>query len=323
MDEYKWKEKYIKELKSIKDIINKGQQFTIYEDKDVLAELNDIKQSLKKLIDEFQCIPKYLYQYTSIETLGLILKSKCIKFNSLKNVDDLEEEIADGIKNYGKYTFVSCWTDDERENIALWNMYTEKMKGVRIKLPSYCLIDDTGYVNNQLAENGLDLIRYSRRVVDVSSGIEKGDLGGFAKYYQLRKINYTEDEKKLNIKVLNKREGDSYYFRPLNSTSLGEYKRTQWEFQNEWRYIIYSCLHGINNDGELSQEEIEQLEDFDNIPKGIYSHISDDAFKDMEIVLGPRTSEADMIIVESLVDKYNKGIKIRKSRIKINGNQNK
>ena len=34
---------------------------------------------------------EYLYHYTSIETLLLILKNKTLAFNSLINVDDLEE----------------------------------------------------------------------------------------------------------------------------------------------------------------------------------------------------------------------------------------
>ncbi len=32
--------------------------------------------------------PDYLYHYTSIENLALILKNKTIRFNSLINVDD-------------------------------------------------------------------------------------------------------------------------------------------------------------------------------------------------------------------------------------------
>lgn len=34
---------------------------------------------------------QYLYHYTSIETLALILKNRTIRFNNLQNVDDPEE----------------------------------------------------------------------------------------------------------------------------------------------------------------------------------------------------------------------------------------
>ena len=40
----------------------------------------------------------YLYHYTSIENLLLILKNKTIAFNSLQNVDDLEERDSEDIK---------------------------------------------------------------------------------------------------------------------------------------------------------------------------------------------------------------------------------
>ena len=84
-----------------------------------------------KLMNEF------IYHYTSIETLALILKNKNIRFNSIKNVDDINEtEFSDenGL-NFSHHTLISCWTDNEDENLAFWNMYTPNMQGVRIKLP--------------------------------------------------------------------------------------------------------------------------------------------------------------------------------------------
>ena len=73
-----------------------------------------------------------LYHYTSIETLALILKNGTIKFNRLDTVDDLEDT-SDGMQ-LGKYMFVSCWTKSSEENIALWSMYADKGKGIRIEL---------------------------------------------------------------------------------------------------------------------------------------------------------------------------------------------
>ena len=42
-------------------------------------------------MDKNFCRPDYLYQYTTIESLALILKTRSMKFNSLAFVDDLEE----------------------------------------------------------------------------------------------------------------------------------------------------------------------------------------------------------------------------------------
>lgn len=246
--------------------------------------------------------PKYLYQYTRIETLALILKNKSIKFNSLQNVDDLEEKEAQDIKDFGKYAFVSCWTDDEKENIALWQMYTENMKGVRIKLPYNCLIDDCLNIKKQLVHAGDNIgLIIADPFTDES--------------LEPCKIKYTDDEAELFPRVWKPGENKEY---PLVLNGLGKKKSNQWNFQNEFRYIIYTQLNNWLNEGEEIEVGRKRLREFNDIPEGIYVGISDDAFRDMEIILGPRTSEADKIIVEALVDKYNKGAKVAKSKVRIN-----
>ncbi|EPY6430829.1 DUF2971 domain-containing protein [Clostridium sporogenes] len=246
--------------------------------------------------------PEYLYQYTRIETLALILGKRCIKFNSLQNVDDLEEMEAEDIKNFGKYAFVSCWTNDENENIALWNMYTEKMKGVRIKLPYNCLKDDCIEIKKQLVHSGNKLLLIPQDPWTDSS-------------FECFKVNYTDIKSELFPKVWEPKKSKEY---PLVLNKLGKNKSAQWAFQKEWRYIIYTQLNNWLNNGEDIETGRKRLENFEEIPEGIYVGISDDAFKKMEIMLGPKTSKADMIIVKALVDKYNKGIKVSKSGIKIN-----
>ena len=92
---------------------------------------------IKVLYERNARMKKYLYHYTSIETLLLILKYKTLAFNSLQNVDDLEERDSKDIKQIGKICYVSCWTYESRESIPLWSMYTPNMQGVRIRLEEY------------------------------------------------------------------------------------------------------------------------------------------------------------------------------------------
>ena len=80
--------------------------------------------------------PDFLYHYTSIESLAQILSSKTIRFNSLTELDDLTEGKCNDIKSIGSYFFISSWTDIHEESLPFWNMYTPKMKGIRIKMPS-------------------------------------------------------------------------------------------------------------------------------------------------------------------------------------------
>lgn len=77
---------------------------------------------------------EYLYHYTSIETLALILKNRTIRFNSLDKMDDLQEQKTADLQNIGQFCYISSWTDDDTESIPMWNMYASLNLGVRIKL---------------------------------------------------------------------------------------------------------------------------------------------------------------------------------------------
>ena len=79
----------------------------------------------------------YLYHYTNIETLALILQNHTFRFNSLDKMDDLQEQETADFKNVGLFCYISSWTDDVDESIPMWNMYTSINSGVRIKLKKH------------------------------------------------------------------------------------------------------------------------------------------------------------------------------------------
>ena len=66
---------------------------------------------------------EYLYHYTNIETLALILHNHTFRFNSLDKMDDLQEQETADLKNAGQFCYISSWTDDVAESIPMWNMY--------------------------------------------------------------------------------------------------------------------------------------------------------------------------------------------------------
>ena len=51
--------------------------------------------------------------------MALILKYKSIRFNSLANVDDLEEQESADLSNFSKFRFASCWTADAKDDESL------------------------------------------------------------------------------------------------------------------------------------------------------------------------------------------------------------
>jgi len=174
--------------------------------------------------------PKYLYHYTSIENFALILKNKNIRFTSLNNVDDLTEGSNKESEKVGSYFFVSCWTDDAKESLPFWNMYTPQMKGVKIKLPV-----------NLFKIHRVEA-KWKRDFKDgfYNSIVPQGKTEG-RNYWviptlndYLKKVTYTDDENKLypEIKIFENRDTK------FNLETIGLYKSKHWEFQSEWRYIL-------------------------------------------------------------------------------------
>lgn len=71
-----------------------------------MTQQNEITNLVREADD--QKTPETLFQYTSLGVLALILKNRTIRFNSLANLDDLEES---QMIFYGKnppITYVSC-----------------------------------------------------------------------------------------------------------------------------------------------------------------------------------------------------------------------
>ena len=71
-----------------------------------------------------------VYHYTTIDVLALVLRNKTLRFRNANLLDDDNECLTIDSGSFKNNVFVSCWTDDEKENIALWTMYSKNMKGI-------------------------------------------------------------------------------------------------------------------------------------------------------------------------------------------------
>ena len=269
---------------------------------------------------------KYLYHYSRIDTLLLILKNKTLAFNSLQNVDDLEEADSEDIEQIGKICYVSCWTNDDSESIPMWNMYTPNMQGVRIKLKEYpfqkYFYKKGEYFFNEDCDSYINydsLYRDDKACITANAPL-------------LEHVIYTEDERKLypHIKNVTKKvekldNGKININETINYSfnELGRYKRSNWSFQNEIRYIInmapYSMKELISCKSEAEQRElISRLEDTKiKAPyKRYFLQLSDEALKNIEILLGPKTTVEQEEIVKLIIDKYCPSAKILNSNLK-------
>lgn len=273
---------------------------------------------------------EYLYHYTSLETLALILKYKTIRFSRLDLVDDPEEIITKDYGNLGRFMYVSCWTDSKEESIPMWKMYSNNLKGIRIKLPKLPFKE---YIINEYNESIIHNTNEHTSTTNHSKSfkcyLDPSHLGQhnylatpvFEKL--LCNINYTDDNNLLNPHIENIQHVDDNNFRiSLDLSRLGKYKRKAWEFQKEVRYL-FTATPWSKTELLQCKSHNDQLILFDRLKYNnldrnyIDLNLDDEKLKDMEITLGPKSSEADKIIVDLLVKEFNPEAIIINSVIKI------
>jgi len=245
-----------------------------------------------------------IYHYTSIQSLALILENKRIRFTRIDCLDDIKE--IEGLPNSFKtLAFVSCWTEDEKENISLWSMYT-KMKGVRISLPQnmfkkhYIKSGDYGnwgYGLDIVSPLSLEEIRTDNYLISNPFWLEDGFYKKIIysdSYIEKRKELYTENS-----------NGDVFYKKKQN---LFIHKDSIWEFQKESRfYLIAYPLPPLNifKDRETQMLNINHfLTPKENCMTFIDVEINETTLDNVIVRLSPTSTNADKIIVESLLKRY-------------------
>lgn len=264
---------------------------------------------MENTISSSEKVPEFLYHYTTIETLAHILSTQKIRFNALNQVDDVMEGKSKDFENIGQYFLVSCWTDLEEESIPFWNMYSKDMKGIRLKFPSNLFLNNI--ISTQVI-NGLKESFHNSIV---------GQLETFKKNYWivpthnncLRKVIYTNDIEKLypTIQTINKEEFKLH----LN---VGIHKLKMWEFQSEWRFLlrVFPITNNPMYQNDFFQDTITSFKQGISIPFSDYCvSIDPSKFKQMEILLGPKHNDADKIIIESLISKYNPNAALKVSNL--------
>lgn len=256
---------------------------------------------------------EYIYHYTSIETLSLILKNKNIRFNSIKNVDDINEtqfSAEHGIA-LSSYTLILCWTNNEEENLAFWNVYTPNMQGVRIKIPKNIFKKYNFVTTDKLYIGKNQYIPDSLVSEEECFNNSKYCIVPFSENFI--KVEYTNDEILLKPIIYN---SDNIEY-SLNIGKIGRYKSKIWEFQNEVGFKLFvlptkdlygNQINPLNNVRKIVLDKIPAPIEIYFIP------ILESAFERMEITLGPKCGTPQEIIVKSLIEKYNPKAKILKNK---------
>lgn len=234
--------------------------------------------------------PDYLYHYTSVQSLALILSSRKVRFSPLTVLDDLQEAQTADISDIGRSVYISSWTSDSKESIPMWNMYSCMDSGIRIKALA------------------LPFVEWDQETNQFSGyKMWAKDIHRFPQ--DLEEVIYSDDRARLypQIKV--------YGTGRLCQKDLGKYKSTAWEFQKEWRHIIRmwpgpSFDELLNQDVQIAYKKFATL-----LNPYMYLRITDEAFEKLEITLSPKITEGNRVIVEALKEKYCPSLEIRESEL--------
>jgi len=267
---------------------------------------------------------EYLYHYTSIESLALILKNRTIRLNPLDKMDDLQEQKTADVENLGKFVFVSSWTASASESIPMWKMYTNPTSGVRIKLRKNPFVRHGTFGGD--IEKVLEIPPASKEdganrvdtFLDLSKMMDQGYFSMQAWNGDiLKKVVYTSDITKLEPRVASFADGRIN----LDIGSLGKYKNSHWEFQQEWRYI----MNFISINFKVGMEKMQQMFNLsvskmvqgkEPPPFRYYDLDIDPAcFVGMEIVCSPQMTAGNKVLLETIVEKYNPSATIRESEL--------
>ena len=261
-----------------------------------------------------------LFYYTTIQTLALILNSKCIRFRRLDFMDDLKEAEEFSVFNPLQYIFTFCLTRDKTENIPMWKMYSNLETGIRIEFdkdtifnpkpkgtlipmsqekidfPQYvctalCPLDiiNSDYVCLFLTSQNSDaIINYKEVIYD----------DNFKDLYK-EQLCYEDDMKQGNRKI------------EFNPHDFGFYKTKYWEFQKESRFLIYTVPFA--DTPEKMQELLFKNKKLET--EYIDVQLSDECLNNLTIRLSPKADYASRLIVESLTKGFG-DIRIEDSDLK-------
>ena len=271
-----------------------------------------------------------LHHYTSIETLASILDSKRIRFNRIDRVNDLyEAQEVKGI-HFGKYFFVSCWTDLGEECIPLWNMYTTKMRGVRISMPTYpfrktatqapkdhpLFAKSEGCMQSPIPFDEF----WTDDYLILPAFMDDNNFGSNVIYIKDPRALYGDA-----VDITHNRDG-SVAIRISNLFDLARSKREVWAFEHEYRFVLFIMPSPPRpNTPEMVNGFWKQFPNhvISCLRSGIGPRLvsfdvglAEEVLDNVEVTLGPRCTPGDKLIVEALLAKYTERGSVKESILK-------
>lgn len=280
-----------------------------------------------------------IYHYTSIESLALILKTRKLRFSRLDGVDDVKEAQRHAEIDFGKFFFVSCWTQQEEESIPQWSMYSHEMQGVRIEMPSYPFTDQP-----LRPKPGWEGVIWSGEILSPLSFEAIWGNGYFIAPMFLNReqfagpVEYVDNvEEEYANSIQRKVNPEGNVNLKINALPyLPRKKSRDWEFQKEYRFSLFILPSLPLPDGgpgtaEFSSQVGQHMSNsfINNVDPGIrYVDVpfSDEALRSLVVRTGPLITQGGSTCVEALVRAFAPEARIEESslsgaiRAKVSGN---
>jgi hypothetical protein len=258
-----------------------------------------------------------IHHYTDINTLALILDHRTIRFNRLDNVDDVTEGDTFSRLKLEQFFFVSCWTYDQNESLPQWNMYTPDMAGVRITLPRRMF----DYKPLIVPKTYRDVIQQGELISPISFEKIFGDNYFVPPIFLNerhfgRKVEYYPDfvQRKNQAIEFDASSNGEMKVRISDLTGIAALKSPDWEFQREYRFVLFIVpSFPASEDADFQEQFYKKMPDI--VVTSLYKgqgpdlaffdvNLSQVAIDSIRITTGPCCSEGDYLTVEALLDKY-------------------
>lgn len=158
-------------------------------------------------------------------------------------MDDRNESEPFNNKPIADKIFVSCWTENKNENVALWKMYGYDFKGVRIGLdmPFFKLKPvKSGKWNglNIINPTGKRILLLPQEILTKEYFIIPSFMAENTFYKRIEYILFDELESKYKKFTTIETEDGINYKVSLDFHEIARYKSVEWKAQEETRFVL-------------------------------------------------------------------------------------
>ncbi|WDK83203.1 DUF2971 domain-containing protein [Xanthomonas campestris] len=283
-----------------------------------------------------------IYHYTNAGTLPLILKNKTLRFTRADCLDDAAEVPFSSKHIDARFFYVSSWSLKSKEQSGQWYRYGDMSRGVRIGFSKSPFVWST--ITEWFETKSFTHPNGSMRSVPDSFGFMIHEVEApfdvttlFGNGHMLVPDPSADSDKFGGaVSYVDDPEAEAAKFSrgdPASTTIFGRasdiarIKSKEWEDQEECRYVLMAFegpkLSFASDPSKYRDALLKMMQErgkgHSNPSASLYIDIpiSEKAFEEMEVILGPKISAADKDAVRDAVNAFAPSAHVKESVIKI------